>query len=31
VRKFLEDPVQWSKANGGIGSAEEAKARATGE
>ncbi len=26
-----EDPVQWSKANGGIGSAEEAKARAIGE
>jgi orotate phosphoribosyltransferase len=25
VRKFLEDPVGWSKAHGGIGSADEAK------
>ena len=25
VRKFLEDPVAWSKANGGIGSAAEAR------
>ncbi len=25
VRKFLEDPVGWSKAHGGIGSAAEAK------
>jgi orotate phosphoribosyltransferase len=26
VRKFLEDPVAWSKAHGGVGSAEEARA-----
>ena len=26
VRKFLEDPVAWSKAHGGIGSTAEAKA-----
>ena len=25
VRKFLEDPVTWSRAHGGIGSVEEAK------
>jgi orotate phosphoribosyltransferase len=27
VRKFLEDPVAWSAAHGGISSAEEAMAR----
>jgi orotate phosphoribosyltransferase len=27
VRKFLENPVAWSKAHGGVGSAEEAAAR----
>jgi len=27
VRKFLENPVGWSKAHGGVGSAEEAAAR----
>jgi orotate phosphoribosyltransferase len=26
VRKFLEDPVAWSKAHGGVGSAAEASA-----
>ena len=26
VRKFLEDPVAWSAAHGGIGSVEEARA-----
>ncbi len=26
VRKFLEDPVAWSRAHGGVGSAEEARA-----
>ena len=26
VRKFLEDPVAWSTAHGGVGSAEEARA-----
>ena len=26
VRKFLEDPVAWSKSHGGVGSAEEARA-----
>jgi orotate phosphoribosyltransferase len=26
VRKFLEDPVAWSKAHGGIGSVEQARA-----
>jgi len=25
VRKFLEDPVTWSKAHGGVGSVDEAK------
>ena len=25
VRKFLEDPVSWSKAHGGVGSVDEAK------
>jgi orotate phosphoribosyltransferase len=29
VRKFLEDPVGWSKAHGGIGSVAEAKAKDT--
>jgi orotate phosphoribosyltransferase len=27
VRRFLEDPVSWSRAHGGVGSAEEATAR----
>ncbi|TQF79261.1 orotate phosphoribosyltransferase [Elioraea sp. Yellowstone] len=27
VRRFLDDPVTWSKAHGGIGSAEEARAK----
>jgi orotate phosphoribosyltransferase len=27
VRKFLEDPVAWSAAHGGVASAEEAMAR----
>jgi orotate phosphoribosyltransferase len=27
VRRFLEDPVAWSAAHGGISSAEEAMAR----
>jgi orotate phosphoribosyltransferase len=27
VRRFLDDPVSWSKAHGGIGSAEEARAK----
>ena len=26
VRKFLEDPVAWSRAHGGVGSLEEALA-----
>jgi orotate phosphoribosyltransferase len=29
VRKFLEDPVAWSKAHGGIGSVAEARAKGT--
>jgi orotate phosphoribosyltransferase len=28
VRKFLDDPVTWSKSRGGIGSTAEAKAGA---
>ncbi|WP_019015799.1 orotate phosphoribosyltransferase [Elioraea tepidiphila] len=27
VRRFLDDPVTWSKSHGGIGSAEEARAK----
>ncbi|MGH7077018.1 MAG: orotate phosphoribosyltransferase, partial [Acetobacteraceae bacterium] len=27
VRRFLEDPVSWSAAHGGVASAEEAAAR----
>ena len=30
VRRFLEDPVAWSAAHGGVASAEEALARKTG-
>ena len=31
VRKFLEDPVGWSKAHGGIGSLAEAKPKDAAE
>ena len=31
VRRFLENPVAWSAAHGGVASAEEAAARRTGE
>ena len=31
VRKFLEDPVSWSKAHGGVGSVDEAKLKDAGE
>jgi orotate phosphoribosyltransferase len=31
VRKFLEDPVSWSQAHGGVGSAEEAKPKDAAE
>jgi orotate phosphoribosyltransferase len=31
VRKFLEDPVSWSRAHGGVGSAEEAKPKDAAE
>jgi orotate phosphoribosyltransferase len=27
VRRFLEDPVGWSRAHGGVGSLDEALAR----
>jgi orotate phosphoribosyltransferase len=30
VRRFLENPVAWSAAHGGVASAEEALARRTG-
>jgi orotate phosphoribosyltransferase len=31
VRKFLEDPVGWSRAHGGVGSLEEALAHKGGK